>query len=114
MVAWNSAEAKKGARKNRPGAMPGGSLPVAGMLTFPQGQCRQKVQSQVKATSPVWYLPGPLAKMTEFPKATSQGTTGADAQEGDGVCLALPCSLHPALLPPIQLSTHHPCAHPQI
>lgn len=63
----------QGSDQGRPGAMPSGNLPGAGMVTFPQGQCRQRGQSQVKATSPVWYLPGPLA--------TSQGTTEADAGE---------------------------------
>lgn len=35
MVAWHPVEVKKGVTKARPGAVPNGSLPVAGMVTFP-------------------------------------------------------------------------------
>lgn len=111
MVAWYSMEDKRGVTEARPGAMPSGSLPVARMVTFAHGKCRQRdSHMEVKAAGAVWFLPGSLAQMTEVPKKPHH----RDPLKQERRHMCLPGSHHtPALNPTfiLLLPPTHPLTH---
>lgn len=111
MVAWYSMEDKRGVTEARPGAMPSGSLPVARMVTFAHGKCRQRdSHMEVKAAGAVWFLPGSIAQMTEVPKKPHH----RDPLKQERRHMCLPGSHHtPALNPTfiLLLPPTHPLTH---